>query len=72
VNAAGPIIAERSVYWPEHTWYEAHNGFGLTQLGTKWAFGEGRVGGTVSYQTYILLANPGTDDAHSLIAAPPL
>jgi hypothetical protein len=35
-------------------------GFGLTRLGTKWAFGEGRVGGAVSYQTYILLANPGT------------
>jgi hypothetical protein len=60
VNATAPIIAERSMYWPGHDWYEAHNGFGLTRLGTKWAFGEGRVGGGLAYQTFILLANPGT------------
>jgi protocatechuate 3,4-dioxygenase beta subunit len=67
VDATGPIVAERSMYWPEHDWYEAHNGFGLTTLGTKWAFGEGRVGGAPAYQTYILLANPGSTAANVAI-----
>lgn len=63
VNATGPIVAERSMYWPDGGWVEAHNSFGVTELGTKWAFAEGRVGGTVASQTYILLANPGSSPA---------
>jgi hypothetical protein len=55
------------MYWPATPWYEAHNGFGLTALGTKWAFGEGRVGGVCAWQTYILLANPGTTAANVTI-----
>jgi hypothetical protein len=67
ITASGPVVAERSMYWPTAPWYEAHNGFGLTTLGTKWAFGEGRVGGARAYQTYILLANPGTTAANVTI-----
>jgi hypothetical protein len=60
VDATAPIVAERSMYWASSGWYEAHNGFGLTATGTRWAFGEGRVGGAAAYQTYILIANPGS------------
>jgi hypothetical protein len=57
-----PIVVERAQYWPfaPDQWYEAHNSFGTTSLGTTWGLAEGRVGGTNNYQTYILLANPGS------------
>jgi protocatechuate 3,4-dioxygenase beta subunit len=67
VNATGPIVAERSMYWPDGGWVEAHNSFGVTELGTKWAFAEGRVGGATANQTYILLANPGSTPANVTI-----
>jgi hypothetical protein len=65
VMASQPILVERSQYWPDPApqWYEAHNSFGVTALGRKWALAEGRVGavdGVQGAQTYILLANPGT------------
>jgi hypothetical protein len=65
VNATGPVLVERSQYWPNpaSAWYEAHNAFGLTALDTKWGLAEGRVGGPTNYQTYILLANPGNTPA---------
>ncbi len=65
VHAAVPIVAERSQYWPDPApqWYEAHNDFGITAPGMKWGLAEGRVGQTASYQSYILLANPGQTDA---------
>ena len=60
-----PIVAERAMYWPgpSTTWYEAHNSFGLTTIGTKWGVAEGRVGQARGYKTYILLSNPGTAPA---------
>ena len=59
-----PIVSERAMYWAGYPdWYEAHNAFGVTSTGLKWALGEGRVGGTRGYETYILLANPGTTAA---------
>jgi hypothetical protein len=60
-----PIVVERAQYWPfaPDQWYEAHNSFGTTSLGTTWGLAEGRVGGTNNYQTYILLANPGSAPA---------
>jgi hypothetical protein len=65
IASTQPILAERSQYWPDPApnWYEAHNSFGVTALGTKWALAEGRVGGPSNAQTYILLANPGDTDA---------
>jgi hypothetical protein len=58
-----PIVAERSQYWPHGGWYEAHNSAGESRTGTHWGLAEGRVGGTNNAQTYILLANPGMQDA---------
>ncbi len=63
-----PLLVERSQYWPDPApnWYEAHNSFGVTALGTHWGLAEGRVGnvdGDSNAQTYILLANPNTAPA---------
>jgi autotransporter-associated beta strand protein len=69
IQSSVPIIAERSQYWPDPApqWYEAHNSFGVTAAGAKWGLAEGRVGQAPAYQTYILLANPGTTVAHVTI-----
>jgi hypothetical protein len=56
-----PIIAERSMYWGP--WYGAHNSMGITDLGTSWALAEGEVGGPFGANSYILLANPGSQAA---------
>jgi hypothetical protein len=58
-----PVVVERAQYWPNPAWHEAHNSFGVTSAGVKWALAEGRVGGARGEQTYILLANPGTQPA---------
>ena len=60
-----PVIAERTMYWPgpPANWYESHNSFGTTAVGTRWALAEGRVGLDHGFQTYILLANPNTTTA---------
>ncbi len=72
VTSTQPLLVERSQYWPDPApnWYEAHNSFGVTALGTKWGLAEGRVGnvdGNTNAQTYILLANPGTTAANVTI-----
>ncbi len=65
VESTLPIVVERAQYWPfaPDQWYEAHNSFGVTATATKWGLAEGRVGGPLGYQTFILLANPGTEPA---------
>jgi hypothetical protein len=65
-----PILSERSMYWPGSpaTWHEAHNSFGDTATDTAWALAEGRVGGSQSHQTFILLANPGNQAATVTVA----
>jgi len=63
VEATRPVIVERSQYWPAPDWYEGHNSFGVTATGTHWGLAEGRAGGANAYQTFILLANPGTKPA---------
>lgn len=64
-----PIVSERAMYWagPASSWYEAHNSFGLTALGTKWGMAEGRVGGARGYETFILLANTTDNTANVTI-----
>jgi hypothetical protein len=57
-----PIIVERAMYWPE-VWAEAHASAGVTQTGTLWALADGELGGSLSYDTYILFANPNATDA---------
>jgi hypothetical protein len=61
ISATKPIIAERSMYWGP--WYESHNSMGITDLGTSWALAEGEVGGPYGANSFILLANPGTQEA---------
>jgi hypothetical protein len=63
VGSTAPILVERSQYWPQPVWEEGHNSFGETATGTHWGLAEGRVGGPNACQTFILLANPGTDAA---------
>jgi hypothetical protein len=63
VVATTPVVVERAQYWPNPAWHEAHNSFGVTASATRWALAEGRVGGPRAEQTYILLANAGTEDA---------
>jgi hypothetical protein len=58
-----PVVVERAQYWPQPAWHEAHNSFGVTESATKWGLAEGRVGGPRAEQTYILLANAGSEDA---------
>jgi subtilisin-like proprotein convertase family protein len=54
------IVVERAMYWPDISqgWREAHNSFGVTELGLRWGLADGRLGGPRGYETYILLANP--------------
>jgi hypothetical protein len=70
VTATLPIVAERAQYWPgpPSSWNETHDSFGVTAPRLRWGLAEGRVGNppglpAANYQTYILLANPGTVDA---------
>jgi hypothetical protein len=54
------IVVERAMYWPDISqgWREAHNSFGVTELGLRWGIADGRIGGPRGYSTYLLLANP--------------
>jgi hypothetical protein len=60
VTADTGIVVERAMYWPDTGagWQEAHNSFGVTQLGLRWGVADGRIGGPRGHDTYILLANP--------------
>jgi hypothetical protein len=57
-----PIVSERAMYWGTtgSGWREAHNSFGVTTGGLKWGLAEGRSGGPLGYQTYVLVSNSGT------------
>jgi hypothetical protein len=57
------VVVERAQYWPNPNWTEAHSSAGVVSAGTRWALAEGRVGGPRQHQTYLLLANPGTEAA---------
>ncbi|MEO5821835.1 MAG: hypothetical protein ABIT71_15135 [Vicinamibacteraceae bacterium] len=54
-----PILVERSMWWPQPLWYEAHNAPGTTATGTRWALAAGETGGPTGTETYILIANTG-------------
>ena len=40
-----PIIVERSMWWPQPLWHEAHNEVGATETGTRWGLADGQLGG---------------------------
>jgi hypothetical protein len=60
VKADQLVTVERVQYWPHPAWHESHSSAGEISAGLKWGLAEGRVGGTNNAQTYILIANPGT------------
>lgn len=62
VEATSPVVSERAMYWP-FVWAEAHNSFGVTGTGVKWGLAEGRNGGPLAFDTYILIANPSPQNA---------
>jgi len=66
LNGVG-IIAERSMWWPEGHWYEAHNSPGATSTGTRWALADGEVGGASRVQTYVLIANTSSTDGSARV-----
>jgi hypothetical protein len=59
-----PVIAERSMWWPDGQWYEAHNTVGAQSRGTRWAVAEGEIGGARGAQTFLLVANDGNQAAN--------
>lgn len=63
VEASEPVVVERAMYWPA-VWTEAHNSFGVTETGVAWGLAEGRNGGPLGFETYILIANPSAEAAH--------
>jgi hypothetical protein len=63
VTSTQPVIVERSQYWGSPSWVESHNSVGVQQAFREWVLAEGKVGGAHRAQTYILLANTGTEAA---------
>jgi hypothetical protein len=66
ITSTLPIVAERSMYWPGQDsaqWYEGHNAAALSKIGTSWALAEGETGGAKNVISYILMANPNSQDA---------
>lgn len=65
ITADRPIIVERAMYWPGPftAWEEAHASAGLTTTGTRWVLAEGEQGGSLAFDTYLLIANPGATAA---------
>ncbi len=64
VTSDVPVVVERAMYWAgaPSQWFEAHNSFGTTMVGTRWGLSEGRVGFDERYETFILVANPSTTE----------
>ncbi len=56
-----PLIVERAMWWPggPSTWYEAHNSPATSRTSSRWVLGEGEAGGSMNWQTYVLVANTG-------------
>jgi len=52
-----PFIAERTMWWADGGWFEAHNSPGATSTGTRWLVSEGEVGGPDRNAMYVLVAN---------------
>ena len=52
-----PFVAERSMWWADGGWYEAHTSPGAIETGTRWLVSAGEIGGPRHYATYVLLAN---------------
>jgi hypothetical protein len=74
VTCSEPIVAERAMWWPgptAATWHEAHNTFGATSVGTRWASAEGEIGGANRVETYLLIANTSAFDGSATVTVYP-
>jgi hypothetical protein len=61
VEASAGIIAERSMYFNYNGFVGGHNAMGVTEPSTNWYLAEGYT--AQSYDTYVLVQNPGTTTA---------
>jgi hypothetical protein len=57
VESNQPLLVERSQYWPVPDWYESHNSFGVTALGTHWGLAEG----APTSRFNVAVTGPGSD-----------
>ena len=57
------------MWWPSPNWYEAHLAAGTTTTGTRWALADGEIGsaGGEAQETYILIANTGTQEGSATV-----
>lgn len=62
ITSTSPIVAERAMYFstPEQPFAAGHDGAAAPQLSTAWYLAEGA---NNFFDTFILIANPGTTDA---------
>ncbi len=60
-----PIVVERAMWWPgaPASWYEAHASAAASRTAARWAVAEGAVDAAAPGDTYVLVANTGTQDA---------
>ena len=65
-NSVG-LIVERAMYWGQN-WEGGHGSSGVTETATRWMFSEAftgtAFGGTLDFDTFLLLANPGATAAN--------
>ena len=63
VSSDKPILAERAMYGNKRTW--GHDSIGVTAPATAWYLAEGSTGKNEvdSFETWVLLANPGSEKA---------
>lgn len=65
INANGPVVAERAMYFAAGRRTDGTVSLGVTQLSPDWYFAEGYT--AESFDTYLLLANPGEDVVHAWV-----
>ena len=60
-----PVFVERAMYFGGNPWEGGHESAGLTEPSKSWFFAEGYTGGepALSFDTFLLLANPGSQSA---------
>lgn len=66
-SAGADLVVERAMYW--NNFEGGHEAAGVTAPSTTWLFAEGVCGGDAafSFQTYLLLANPGATAATATV-----
>jgi methionine-rich copper-binding protein CopC len=60
VRSTQPILGERAMWWSTWPWYEGHAAAGSTMSDVAWGVAEGRHGGPMDDQTYVLVGNTTT------------